>query len=410
MWRKPWGIKEGFTIGAGLFVTGFLLQATLGRVEWGLFAAPVNCVALVLYLAALAAAHFLRHRVYLFSWLSTYSSAVPAFAWTAALTVVMGLTLQLPDDSTAPRLPGFSQMVSQWSFVLVYIWLTTCLGLTILRAGFPLKLHKIPFWLMHLGLFVALVSATLGNADMQRLSMTVAREGVEWRATDSKGELHELGVAVELLDFTIDEYPPKLMIIDQGSGDVLPAGKPEQILLEDGFTAGDLCGWRITLEELLPMAAYMSLGDTARYTPFHSLGATTAALVTAENLSSGEVLEGWVSCGSYVFPYRTLHLTDREVLMMPDREPQRYASQVNVYTEGGDTASGTIEVNKPLKIAGWRIYQLGYDETKGKWSDVSIFELVRDPWLPAVYVGIWMLVAGAVCMFFQFGRKKNDLG
>lgn len=407
MWRRPWGIKEGFTIGAGLFVTGFLLQATLGRVDWGLFAAPVNYIALFLYLACLVGAHLLRRRVYLFSWLSTYSAAVPAFAWTAAFTVLMGLTLQLSDESVAPRLPGFSQMVSQWSFVLVYVWLTTCLGLTILRAGFPFRLRKIPFWLMHLGLFIALTCGTLGNADMQRMSMTVKEEGVEWRAEDASGEIHELGIAVELLDFTIDEYPPKLMVIDNGSGDVLPAGKPEHLLLEDGFESGELCGWKITLEEMLPMAAYMSLGDTARYTPYHSLGATTAVLVTAENLSSGETLEGWVSCGSYVFPYRTMHLDGSNVLIMPDREPQRFASQVNVYSEDGDAVSGTIEVNKPLKINGWKVYQLSYDETKGKWSDVSIFELVRDPWMPAVYVGIWMLVAGAVCMFFQFGRKKS---
>ena len=29
MWKKPWGYKEGFICGAGLFVTGLLLQWSL---------------------------------------------------------------------------------------------------------------------------------------------------------------------------------------------------------------------------------------------------------------------------------------------------------------------------------------------------------------------------------------------
>ena len=37
---------------------------------------------------------------------------------------------------------------------------------------------------------------------------------VEWRATDDKGQLTELPLAIELKDFTIDEYPPKPMLID----------------------------------------------------------------------------------------------------------------------------------------------------------------------------------------------------
>lgn len=38
MWKKPWGYKEGFICGAGLFVTGLLLQWSVGGIRWGLFA------------------------------------------------------------------------------------------------------------------------------------------------------------------------------------------------------------------------------------------------------------------------------------------------------------------------------------------------------------------------------------
>ena len=69
---------------------------------------------------------------------------------------------------------------------------------------------------------------------------------------------------------------------------------------------------------------------------------------------------------------------------MPEREPQRFVSEVKIYTQEGTITGGTIEVNRPMEIEGWKIYQLSYDETKGRWSDISVFELVRDPWLPVV--------------------------
>ena len=71
------------------------------------------------------------------------------------------------------------------------------------------------------------------------------------------------------------------------------------------------------------------------------------------------------------------------------------------------TKEACIEVNKPLSIAGWKIYQLSYDETKGKWSRMSVFELVRDPWLPIVYTGILMMIAGAIGLFLSAPVKKE---
>ena len=38
MWIRPWGFKEGCLIGAGLLVTGWLLQITIGEIDWSLFA------------------------------------------------------------------------------------------------------------------------------------------------------------------------------------------------------------------------------------------------------------------------------------------------------------------------------------------------------------------------------------
>ena len=157
------------------------------------------------------------------------------------------------------------------------------------------------------------------------------------------------------------------------------------------------------------MAASVSTADTLKFVEFHSIGATTALYVKLRNNRTQQVKEGWVSCGSFMFPYKAIRLDENVSLIMPEREPRRFASDVTVYTQSGEKLSGTIEVNEPMKIDGWKIYQLSYDETKGRWSNVSVFELVSDPWLPIVYTGIWMMIAGAICMFTIAQQRKEEL-
>ena len=387
---------------------------TVGAIHWDLFACPVNVIVLVVYIIALVAMHLLRKRVYLFGWLSHYSAAVSSLLWVVGMTVVMGLIRQAPSGHAPADLLGFSQMISSWPFVLLYFWMVTALGLTILRTGFSLKISRISFLLNHIGLFIALITATLGNADMQRLKMTTRMGSAEWRATDDKGQLIELPLAIELKDFTIDEYPPKLMLIDNETGRTLPEKSPVHVLLEEGVTNGSLQDWQLTIEQSIPMAASVATEDTLKFTEFHSMGATYAVYLKAVNQKNQTTKEGWVSCGSFLFPYKAIRLDSLTSIVMPEREPQRFVSEVKIYTQEGTITGGTIEVNRPMEIEGWKIYQLSYDETKGRWSDISVFELVRDPWLPVVYTGIIMMMAGAsVCLSAHKRgkrRTKHELG
>ena len=89
-----------------------------------------------------------------------------------------------------------------------------------------------------------------------------------------------------------------------------------------------------------------------------------------------------------------------------DGSPKRFASEIQVLTKSGKNIQTTIDVNKPVEVDGWKIYQYGYDTQMGAMSQTSILELVSDPWLPLVYTGIYMMLGGAVCMFLLGGRKK----
>ena len=69
-------MKEGFLVGGGLLAVGLLLQATIGPIDWGFFAAPVNYVMLVLLLALIGAMYLLRRKVYAFEWMMHFTAAI----------------------------------------------------------------------------------------------------------------------------------------------------------------------------------------------------------------------------------------------------------------------------------------------------------------------------------------------
>ena len=113
---------------------------------------------------------------------------------------------------------------------------------------------------------------------MQRLKMTTRIDNAEWRAMNEHGKLIELSLAIELKDFTIDEYPPKLMLIDNETGRTLPEKAPEHLLLEEGVTDGRLVDWLVTIRQTIPWAASVATEDTVKFTEFHSMGATYAVI------------------------------------------------------------------------------------------------------------------------------------
>ena len=402
MFNRLWKMKEGFVTGAGLILVGLALQYSVGPLDWSAFAFPINAICLVLYLAFLALIYALRHRVRLFSFFFTTEAAVPTLVYAALLTVAMGLTRQVAPHERAIDPIGLTRMLSFWPFVLIYGRLTGIVGLIAIRQILHFRLRELPSLLSHLGVFIAIVAATLGSADMERVKLTASMDMPEWRATHEQGFL-ELPLAIQLEKFTIDEYPPKLLIINSKTGKSIPAKNPEIVLVDKHFREGKLLKWRIRVRQNLPLAAPVVTSDTVKYVGWGSSGAVTALLVEAQPMEGdravGKPLVGWVTCGSYLFPFQELKLTKDLSLVMARREPERYASRIHVYTRSQKNIVATVEVNKPVSVDGWRIYQLSYDESMGRWSETSTFELVKDPWLPAVYVGIFLLLAGAVLTF-----------
>lgn len=304
-WEKPWGLKEGFAIGAGIIIAGLVLEASIGPVVWEVLVWPANIVLLGCFVLLILIGHFLRRKVHLFSYLATYKAAVPTLSYAVVLTVIMGVTRQKVNGR------WLNDMLSFWPFVLIYVYITFMLGLLVFKRLSLLFKHSaktvlktdIPFLLNHLGLFLTLACAVAGNGDKQDWKVTTQVGETEWRGLDDYGKVKELDIAIELKKFIMEEYPSE-------------SGKR--------------------------------------------------------------------------------------------RMPKRFASEVQIYTKSGKNISATVDVNKPLEVDGWKIYQYGYDEEKGTESDISILELVKDPWLEFVYAGIWMMIAGAACLLLFIKGKDSE--
>lgn len=299
MWNKPWAIKEGLTVGAGLLLTGEMLQLTVGAIDWNVFAWPANVIALLIFCGLMLIGYGVRDNVYAFRFQSSSSAAVAALLYALALTVIMGVFIQVGEFQVPVDPIGLTKMLSFWPFVLIYLWVAIIVSQVTIHQVLHFKWRFLPSLLSHIGILLVLMCGTLGSADMQRLKMYCEINQPEWRGLDSRDNVQELPIAIQLDKFIMEQY-----------------------------------------EE--------------------------------------------------------------------DKMPKRFASEVKIMTKDGQYVQTTIEVNKPFNIGGWSIYLYGYDQEKGPMSQYSIFELVRDPWLPVVYVGIYMMLAGSILLFIIAQRRKEN--
>jgi hypothetical protein len=122
--------------------------------------------------------------------------------------------------------------------------------------------------------------------------------------------------------------------------------------------------------------------------------------------ADGETERGWLFARFPCFPPLGLSHTLRAGrIIFFDRRSENiksYRSEVTVFAGTEKPVSGVIEVNRPLRFGGYRIYQTKYDPVGWQWSG---FELVRDPGLPFVYCGFILLALGFTIWVGQVPRQ-----
>ncbi len=415
IWEKPWDYSEGFIVATGIAIAGYMLQLTIGTIIPTDFGYPINVIIGALFLVGLLCCHFFFRDKHIVRWLSSVRATIPSLVVLLIIIIILGVTPQFSAYEHDTHLPntifkrlGWYQIITSWPFIMLSFYMLAILGLSTLKMTLkPHSWRTIGFYLNHLGLFIAYLAGILGSADMQRMTMNVNEGKVEWRAQDLLGEVHELPIAIELDTFLIEEYLPKLVVIDNQKGKILPEGRPQSYMFEDVGAITELAGYEVEILNYFDRAAIVQDSVSTNVVPFYMEGAAAALEVRVTGGNLKEAIEGWVSNGSYMFPHKVLYLNDEHSVAMPIQEVKKYTSHVKVFTDNGKQTEATIEVNKPLTLGGWKIYQYSYDNSMGKYSKTSVFELVHDPWLKVVYAGIFMLLAGSMFLFIAGPKKSN---
>ena len=402
IWVHPWSYREGTIATVALLVLGFILQALSSGIILRSAGFPWNLISGLIFLTLLITAFVIWQKHPLMKFLGGVKAALPAILGFTFLVLLMGFVKQdVEPKSSVSRILGLTHIVRTWPFILINVYLMILLGVVTLKRLSPFNLKNAGFFLNHFGLFLVLFSTALGSSDVQRLTMNCYEKQPEWRAADISGKTVELPLAIQLLNFNIDEFKPKVTIVDNQTGQIVELKKKAQyeVLDRNSF---DLYNYHLEIEQFLETSG--KVGNT--YFAVNEPGAAPSAKVKVTDKNGGSAISGWICSGSYVHQPEALKLSEQYSLVMLPAEPKKFSSELSIQTKSGKNITTTIEVNRPFKIDGWTIYQLSYDTRLGRWSNLSVLELVRDPWLPVVYFGIFLMMGGAAFLFIT-GKPKN---
>jgi hypothetical protein len=317
----------------------------------------------------------------------------------------MGLTKQgESDNSRFLNLTGISHLRNSYVFLLSGLYLLTTLGLAILRRIKPVNYRNIGFLMNHFGLWIIVLAGSLGSGDLKRIRVIVNENETVWYGYRADGHPDRLPFMVKLIDFDIDYFPPKLAYIDSKTMTFSKEAEGNLPMLEEGARL-KFAEWEVLVEDLLIYSRPDSFGN---YYPSDDTLSFPSAFLRLTNTVSGEQKEGWISCGSAMVAPRFLSTGGKYAFAMTQPESRKYSSLLEIIREGSEPDTTLLEVNKPVKAGRWKLYQTDYDQRMGKWSSYSVMEAVNDPWLPIVYIGIFMVIAGSLYLF-SIGKNPKTL-
>jgi hypothetical protein len=280
------------------------------------------------------------------------------------------------------------------------------LGFTVVRRFLPFNIKNLAFTMNHAGLWLVIAAASMGSGDMYRLTLEARYGQMNNSAFDKKNRVYQVPFTIKLNNFDIEFYNPNLAIYDN-KAEKLILDKAEKLETAEQGAIYNWHDWQFKIEKYLPWA----LKDTTSFKAADTImGSGPAGYIKGVNKKTGEKVEGLIYGGSFLFSGKLLKINENYSLVFTQQTAKKFSSNINIYHNNGDHDKNVvIEVNKPFKTKGWKIYQTGYDETYGKWSSSSVFELVYDPWLPVVYIGIFMLIIGSLYLLWTGKSKKQSV-
>ena len=407
LWQHPWRYKESFLVVMELALLGLIMEVLSGGKGAPHLTWPVNAIVGTGIILIVALVYNRYRKEPVIKWLASVPAAISAISFFAIVVLLLGFIPQGGvSESRFVNLLGLSHVKNSWLMMVSGMYFLVALGFVTMRRTRPLNRKNIGFLLNHAGLWITIAAGYLGAGDLEKknLRLVEGQDAVNMAVNMKTGRMDMLPFSVQLIDFNIEDYNPKIAVVDAASGTLVKDEGQTIQIIEEGLKT-TLLDWDVEVLEFLP-DAFAPAGGSG-YFALDSMGSAPAALVRATHAGSGTVSEGWISCGSFSTRFASVQLDHETILAMTTPEPQKYSSDLLIVDDELGNTEVRVEVNKPYKHKGWKLYQLSYDERMGKWSQLSVIQAVRDPWLPIVYTGIFMLLAGAAYLFWTGSNIKE---
>lgn len=392
-WEQPLGYPHAFVTVITTLTVAMAFHVWIGYRWLNALAAWEIGAATLLPLLVLGVASRLHPGDRIVRWLT----GIP-FAMVTTITVgIFALAGGIVPSSFWASKIGHETIWSTWPFMMVgYLMLLNLVG-SCGRRAWPLNYTNIIYLTSHLGLAVALVGGAGSSLLMERRTMVLFKGQPTSTAYDSQNREYRAPFSAQLREFKMESFAPTLTLaeIDEKSPDSLKQ-TPGSHLLKPGLKE-KLKGHQIEVLKHFKHAAYDGMH-------WREVQWTTAAPATQVKVTTpkGETKTGWISSGSLETMPSYLMLDDKTAVLMNTPRPKKFESDIEI-----DGQKLHVGVNQPAKVKGWDVYQFSYDEKAGAASAYSVIELVRDPGLPVVFTGIFMMLFSAgLHLWNGIGGKK----
>jgi len=392
MTKRNFYFKLSSIVISGIITAGFILE--IFSIKHFSLTYPYNLIVILVIVISLISTRIIFKKTFFFRWFSSLENSLVIIAAFILLNLISAfIPHQQASDGFINKL-SLNKIINSYPFIFTYLYLIFTLGLVILRRiNGNFSIRNIAFFLNHFGLWIILVGAGFGSADFVRLDMIVKLNNTVWYGYTEKDEIKELPFAIELKEFHMKTFTPKLQIIKVDSN--LNNFKVIKQLQLDTIKFIRYKGIRIKTLQYVPYAWFINSDSVVQ---MKAPGYVNAAYVRID--FGDQVNEGWVSNSSLMQKGKYLPLYNGFYLTLSEPIPKDYISYIKVYTSNQEIFDTIVKVNKPVNVMGWNIYQKDYNKYLGEYSDYSVFEVNKDPWLWFVYSGIIMLAIGAIMLIF----------
>lgn len=401
--RSAWSYPKSFMVTLLIIAAGILLELLTKNHRIALPQLPFSIYVGVMFACGIVFLYLNYRNSSFIRLLTGVPAAIGAISGYVACLLCFVIIPQKPLSGGLLHDLGLSHIKTSYPFLLAQLYLLIVLGLNIINRFYPIRWKNISFFLSHTGLWIILAAAGLGSGDLKRLNINLLENEKESNIGLTPGdEMDKLPFSIRLLDFTIEEYNPALIILDNEKGGLFtdsPKTHPE------AFAGTELHynHWYIYLTKYIPNAIYSDSGFHATDLP----GSYTAAYLEVIDLNLRKKSTGWISVGNLYQEPQFFMLDSSRSVALSSPEPKSFYSRLAITSGSNTTDTIILKVNNPYEIKGWKLYQSSYDLSKGKWSTLSVIEAVNDPWTPVVYTGFAMLFIGAFLMIWT-GKTKQQ--